>query len=536
MFDSDGQGSVLSISPPLSVASGTTETGIRGRRHNLLLQMLTVIGLLAFFIPAFEKGAAPMDEGSLLVYPELLAQGKLPYRDFETFYGPANTYVLAASYSLFGTSITVERTIGLIYRALVLSLTFALIARWDTTLAIGCTALTAWILLASGIVAYAWLGGIVCILGSLLLLAEPKSNTRASWSGLLAGFALLFRPDLGPAVIVSALPLFLLLELPRRLCHLMGVAAGLLPLALLGCLTGPQEIVNNLFLYPVLRCNPARHLPISGVESYIFIFFITHLLAVSLNVIAGILAVRAQPRNGRARLLLSLALLGAALTPQAAQRLDLMHLISAAFASIGLLPVSLITLAARGREWQPKLAFVLLAVITVLAAVEAIAPELAAFVRQEARAAFAPGDDNSEKIVRYQGRSFPCPSAADATALLHMLHLLDIKSVPGERLFVGPADLRRTNYCDTFIYHLIPKLRPSSYFLEMNPFSANRAGSRLADDVASADWLVLNRALDTWREENRSLEFQSGAPNSVVRDQFQQVGQFGSFVLLRRRS
>jgi hypothetical protein len=46
-----------------------------------------------------------MDEGMLLVYPELIAHGKLPYRDFETFYGPGNLWKLAGSYAVFGAQI-----------------------------------------------------------------------------------------------------------------------------------------------------------------------------------------------------------------------------------------------------------------------------------------------------------------------------------------------------------------------------------------------------------------------------------------------
>jgi hypothetical protein len=112
---------------------------------------------------------------------------------------------------------------------------------------------------------------------------------------------------------------------------------------------------------------------------------------------------------------------------------------------------------------------------------------------------------------------------------------LDALAKPGERLFVGPADLRRTNYNDTFIYHMVPQLRPATYFLELNPRSANRLGSRLSKDIASADWLVLNHELDMWNEPNQSAKFASDAPMQVVRDQFELCGQYGTRELYRRR-
>ena len=67
--------------------------------------LLVLLTLLVAFWPMFESPALPMDEGTLLVYPELILQGQVPYRDFETFYGPANLWVLSAAFSIFGPDI-----------------------------------------------------------------------------------------------------------------------------------------------------------------------------------------------------------------------------------------------------------------------------------------------------------------------------------------------------------------------------------------------------------------------------------------------
>jgi hypothetical protein len=115
------------------------------------------------------------------------------------------------------------------------------------------------------------------------------------------------------------------------------------------------------------------------------------------------------------------------------------------------------------------------------------------------------------------------------------LNKLEKVASPGDRLFVGPADLRRTNYNDTFIYHLMPQLRPSTYFLEMNPQSANRLNSRLAADVANANWLVLTHHWDSWNEPNESVKFGSDAPTRVVQEKFQLCAQYGSYDVYRRR-
>lgn len=173
--------------------------------------------------------------------------------------------------------------------------------------------------------------------------------------------------------------------------------------------------------------------------------------------------------------------------------------------------------------------------IAVLALIEAVAPELTV----EVRSAFATGLSGNPiaSFIDFEGRPFPfrnTRNTRNARTVARVLQALSAQAEPGERLFVGPGDLRRTNYNDTYFYHLLPKLTPATYFLEMKPLSANRPGSRLASDVASADWLVLNRGWDAWNEPNRSVEFASNEPNEVVRRNFELVQGFGTYFLYRR--
>lgn len=474
-----------------------------------------------------------MDEGMILVYPEMVQHGKLPYRDFETFYGPANPALLAATFSVFGNNIFVERAVGLIYRILILLAIFAIARNWGKTLAMGCLFLTGCLLLGSCLPAYAWFGTMAAALWSLWLCSRTDSNTRCFFGGALAGFALLFRIDIGPALIISALPLLHEMTWARRWRYFSGTALVLFPLGILTFVAGWQSVVDNLFLMPVIYSSPARHLPLFSAEPYLVNLFFAHLIAVAVNVAAGISAVRLDSRADRARLLLGVALLGLGLTHQAAQRLDLVHLLFVAFVSLGLLPVSLAVLGSCFRGRALKRSEALLAIVTVVAALQAIAPELTMAVR----AAFKAGlrSDVGATFTQHNGRSFPFNSPKMAANVGVMLKRLDALSAPGERLFVGPADLRRTNYGDTYIYHMMPKLTPATYFLEMNPLSANRAGSRLAADVQSADWLVLNRAWDSWHEPNRSSEYSSDAPNVVVERDFDICGEFGGYLLFRRK-
>src|SRR4051812_15644618 len=92
----------------LAPLNATPQRSRRIRLTPIVAAALVAIFLLIPFSHGFKTPAAPMDEGALLLYPELILKGQLPYRDFETFYGPGNLYALAGTYKLLGCNISVE--------------------------------------------------------------------------------------------------------------------------------------------------------------------------------------------------------------------------------------------------------------------------------------------------------------------------------------------------------------------------------------------------------------------------------------------
>lgn len=505
----------------------------RERRGAIAAIIVALLILMVPFSATFQYGGEPMDEGTLLVYPEMIQHGAVPYRDFESFYGPANPYLLAATYSILGTNIDVERTVGLLYRGLILIALFGLTRHWGTPIATGCLLVAGFLLLPLGVVAYAWFGAMACAISFIWALATPGSNWRCWAGGLLAGLALAFRPDVGPAVILAALVLLQPLPWSQRLRFAAGATLWLMPFVLLFLLSGAEQLFNNLFLYPVIRCGPGRRMPLFSAQPYQLRIFFALVLAAAVNITVWFLAVRAHPKEQRVRVLLALSLLGAGVIPQAWQRLDTWHLLFVAFLVVGILPLTVFSLTRRQSGDRFPTLIPLGATLVVAALMGAIAPLLPGIAVADFRAGLQTTPARSVSLHQ-AGRSFPVDSPETAVSIGRLLDRLDRLSKPGERLFVGPADLRRTNYCDTFIYHLAPKLRPATYFLEMNPLSANRPGSRLASDIASADWLVLNRAWDVANEPNRSVEYGSTEPGDIVRERFLPAGRFGSYLLFRR--
>ena len=56
---------------------------------------------------------------------------------------------------------------------------------------------------------------------------------------------------------------------------------------------------------------------------------------------------------------------------------------------------------------------------------------------------------------------------------------------------------------------------------------ANAEDSGMAEEVASADWLILSHVWDPWSEPNTSRELGSDKPNQVVEQNFCKVGEYG---------
>jgi len=306
-------------------------------------------------------------------------------------------------------------------------------------------------------------------------------------------------------------------------------------------------LVHSLFLFPVFHLGSAAYLPISTAPADLRYVFYLFIVASVLNVGAGFLASRRGERE-RGRLLLGAALLGLGCIHYALSRFDGGHVINTALISIGLLPLSLFVLLSAITR---KLALSFTAVastLIVFVGVQFLLPRYTRYFyrgirvemrldqpRQVANTAdlLEPGDKGI--FVKQNGRSFPLGRMQTAEATSQMLREVERASTPGQLLLVGPGDLRRTVGCDTYIYHMLPQLRPATYYLEMNPGSTNAPGSRLAGDVERADWLVLDRGWDSINEPNQSSEFGSDAPNKVVQAKFDLWAEYGPYMILRNR-
>lgn len=531
--------------------------------------MAGLVVAIVFLLPVPRMLHAPatsMEEGALLEYPVLVLHGEVPTRDFSSFDGPYTEWVPALADALGGPSVLVERSVGLAYRALLLVAVYALARRWGRAAAV-IAVLLCWAILAPfGAIAYSWVGGLAFSTAGLACMARINETReigrrRSRWilaGGFLMGSGLGFRPDLVLAVALSCLVILPGGGRRRAGEWLVGLAAGLAPYLALVALAGPLAVLRNLFWDPVVRLRPARTLPVPPSTSRISDFFSSvqafvvgshrwpglalpaQLSAlfwalVAILVVMIVAGVRRRLAGGpRETRLLAVAVFAAGLAPAMLQRLDITHMRLVGCLWVAFLPVAVVDLVRRGNRLARGRTFVAVGA----GAAAGLAGVSSFYVAQAAAGAFLGISVHGQPSlpvasVTNTGRVLPIGPPAAAEQVRALVGLVDREAKAGERLFVGPSDLRLTNYSDTWLYYLLPQLRPASYYLEMNPGVANRPGSRLATDIASADWIVLSSVWTGWTEPNASTRPGSPDANLAVRRDFCPVARIGPYLLAR---
>ena len=415
--------------------------------------------------------------------------------------------------------------------------------------------------------AMAWNGGLALTLWSAVFVVRAihvDDDRRRRWAwvaaGTLAGLALTYRPDL----IVAIALLFGWALWRRRDAWrpaALGAVVGLVPMWVHLVMAGPVTAFEGMVIDPVFHLRDGRALPrppswgrldggLQAVAEEIPPWWrLPHLTAPQtlftwffLMLLGGRRAGRARrrpaPHGRRAaarRRCSPSAWSASASSPRACSDPDSAHLLWVTCVSFPFLIPATIELVTR---WRPHLdarravaagsAVALLVTFTFTA--------LFTFRYYLLHTRVGLGQVPQAFKVRRDDRYFYLGDFRAFEGVQAAVDELDRLAEPGDRLLVGPSDLRRTWYSDVFIYWLFPELEPATYFIEMDPGLANAEGSSLADDVASADFVILTGLWDGWLEPNSSMDFGSDEPNQVLAERFCVVGNYtdGQAVLYRR--
>lgn len=480
------------------------------------------------------RAGLEMDEGMTLMYPELILDGRVPQRDFETFYPPGNLWLLAGGYAVGGPSLATGRAAGLLCQTAILAGIAVLAWPAGPLVAIGGAALAASALAIIGLTPFAWVNAFAPLVWAVVLAAAGPGGRWGRWRGigvgLLCAATITFRQDL-----LAAVAGILAWSLWRRRWEgwpwlAAGFAAGLLPLAAHTWVAGFASAWDQMVTRPVFEARAGRTLPLSAMGASDRIFASVVLAAICFNAAA---AFRAW-RGGRERVFEALALgtiVSAGALPQMLQRSDSIHIAFCAFVPFGLMPLAASVFRdASGKAWASAAAVAVPAAILGAMFLTPF-PEVTA-----RRVALAASGSYPTFPVSANGRIFFARSPRVMHAAQGVVDFLAERGKAGERVIVGAWCLSVAMCNDTFLYHLLyPKFVPGTYFLEMNPGSANRDGTVLAEEVTRADWVILNSVFRSWNEPNTSVEPGDQRADASLKEHFRIAARSGPFLVLCRK-
>jgi hypothetical protein len=518
----------------MSVTAGTPETErSRSRWPDLVVLTALLVGTAVVMSGGFRAPGSEFDEGIAVTFPDRIVHGDVPYRDFESFYGPGNTYLTAFVFKIFGSSLGAERGIGFAVALLIVLALFLLGRRFGLVAGAG-SGLIAALVVAWIVVAKAAYEAQALALFALVATAEAgRVGPRKRWlyavGGLLGGAAMLFRLELAPAVLLSAVPLLVRGDWRgNSVRYICGFASMLLPYAAVAAIVGGGKLHRN---FTDLRATGRdRRLPLPGLGSPDGRLLVVAVLATVIVLSIAVWHLRASRRIADSSLLLSGGILAALTLPVAFWRLDAGHVIAGSLVPLSFLPMATASVG-WSSSWARKRQPWLVGGITALLVLLLLAThEIRGGIHRNLQLLQG---KNRGHTISYGGRSFIIESARAARDLQEVVDVTGARAKPGDTLFVGPSDLRRTNQNDVFVYYLLPGLRPASFNVELDP-PASEPGSSLPSELERADYLILTSRWNVWKEENGSRRYGSDAANRVVHDHFCVVDHAGTYRLLRR--
>ena len=160
-----------------------------------------------------------------------MLDGAIPHRDFLTFYGPGNLWIVAGAFASFGESVGTERAVGVAYRLVIVLSLFLIGLRLAGVAAGALSGVVAAVFMGREIVwAYATYGALAFGLLGLALMAwattarnERRQTLWLLLAGLAGGVAVLIRFDFALAVVLGALPLLTLVPTRARWWYVGGL-------------------------------------------------------------------------------------------------------------------------------------------------------------------------------------------------------------------------------------------------------------------------------------------------------------------------
>jgi hypothetical protein len=457
------------------------------------------------------RGYGPHDEGLMLAWAQRIADGEWPYRDFWSNYAPGQPLVLAGLVKAFGPSLLAWRVLRVAVDALTALAAYRLVRRdagegW---------AVAAWLAVAAAMAFPTGPGPTApaLLLAFAALLAARHEPGRA---GLLAGLAIVFRPEVG---IAAALGAALECRSPRpAFTAALAAAVVLAPFAIVAGGDMADQTLGFLGVQSLQRLPlvPGRHVGTDPNKLLELLFPL--LLLIGTAAWAAWAAWRRPPLRA-----LALAPLLAAGTAYLLARADEFHLIPLSVA----LAAACALAAARERAAAARIG---LAAVIALVAVHGL-ERRAGQLLHPPRLAAVPG------VVAAGVKTSP----RDARALRRVIRAVRRRTPRGEPVLVAPPRFDRVRVGDPMLNVLLRRPNPTRYdVMQPGVVTTARVQREMARD------LVRSRAPVVVRWVARTAR--AGEPNGSARSsgvrlldrtiaaRYRRVARYGDYVILARRA
>ena len=425
--------------------------------------------------------------------------GHVPHRDFYFNYGPAQLWIVAGLFSVFGKSVLVGRLYDIAVRAGIVLVCGLWLRRMrvGATVALGALALETALLVAAGYYLYVvFPTALVALTGTLILIApEPGAGVparRLVGAGALTGLAALFRYDAGFFILLAHLATLAWLWLAagerfgllwrRVILYGLGTALVFLPVAVAAWLAGVVPgFVHDIIAFPSAYYVRMRGLPWPRPHrTFASLAELICYLPVPVALL-GVASLGVRRRSGGAgavlaptdKLLAALAPLTAALFLKGFVRLSMLHV------AMGVIPAVLLLaglLSIGGSRMIRRAALILGA---------CAAGTIGAGVLAQARTDWR-GDHRDMFVARVAGRTPGAMTGAPCPRLLAMsLGTVDPDSYraacfiethtrPGEPILVG-AGRHDKLFVDQIGLYFITERMPGTHWYQFDPGLQTRA-------------------------------------------------------------
>ncbi|HSP81512.1 MAG TPA: hypothetical protein VLQ93_23540, partial [Myxococcaceae bacterium] len=529
-----------------------------------LQRVLTVVGGLLWLVSLralwvrLREPIGIYDEGILLTNAEMVLAGKVAYRDFYTNYPPGTFLLLGGLFKLFGPSILVERWVGLVGRVACGLLAGVLAGRLSGSRFSAVTAglVTLW-LSTIGAMAFAYVLALpVALLAVLLLLRAREEGGRGAHvvAGVVLGLVSWLRHDLFAVMAVMLGVGVGVLVLKQRAWRaearrewawagwvVAGAALVVVPFWLPWLvLTGPMQVLNDLYFDQVRYTMPGRVLPMpplfqlgeGGLPLPLPALLRSPLEgAVALTLLGPVLGILAVvwPWRGSDRARMGAAMMVAlslAVLPQMMGRTDIWHAVYTVAPAVVLLGAWVERLStSTTRPW-------------VLQAVAVLVLSLALWPARESLAPTPPSDSPAfPGVARADGLPSPLPSPV-AESRREVLSFIEQNSRPDEPIYVGLTDHRFIFINEMELYFLSGRIGATRY-MQFDPNVINRLDvqQRMAEELEAAGVrvAVLSGLVSGWVEPNDTRKEGADFLDKYLKEHFEVVREVPPYVLMLRR-